>query len=551
MVARTPRVDMPPRISPFQPLRHPSFRMLWMASLVSNLGTLVQGVGAGWMMTSLSSSDDFVALVQASTTLPVMVLALAAGAIADSFDRRKVMLVAQMFMAVISAALALAAWQGLLGPWTLLMFTFLIGCGQALHLPAWQSSVRDMVPREELAAAVSMNAMGFNAMRSVGPAIGGLIVAAAGPAAAFALNALSYLAVLTALFLWTPQREDRNLPRETLWAGMTAGVRYVAMSPNLLVILARSLLFGIGSIAVTALLPILTGEVLGGDSVTFGILLGVYGVGAIVGAMTTGLARSRLDSEGVVRAAFLVFAAGSVLLGLSDRLWLSLVALALCGVAWVHVLSLFNVSTQLATPRWVVGRALSIYQTVTFGSMAAGAWLWGAVSEALGPEVALVAAGMALVLGAAAGLVLRMPELSAQNLDPLNRFSAPVLAIDVRGRSGPIAVQVEYRIAADTTDEFLALMGQRRRIRLRDGGRQWALLRDLEDPQIWTESYHVPTWTEYIRHNQRRTQADAEVSDRLLALHRGPGGPKVRRMIERQTVPVHDDMSVLTNPKLP
>ncbi|MCR8725916.1 MFS transporter [Frigidibacter sp. ROC022] len=532
---------MPNRPSPLAPLKHTAFRSLWIATLASNLGGLVQSVGSGWMMTALDVSDGMVALVQASTTLPVFFLALAAGALADNFERRKVMLVAQVFMCVVSALLAVSAYAGLLGPWSLLAFTFLIGCGGALNNPAWQSSMLDLVPKEDLSAAVSLNAMGFNMMRSVGPAVGGLIVAFAGPASAFALNAVSYAAVIAALIRWHPKPTERLLPRETLGAAMSAGLRYVRMSPNLLTIFSRSTIFGISGISILALLPVVARDVLDGGAITYGVLLGAFGFGAIFGALVSPRLREAHDSETIVRGSFLVFALGAAVLGFSTYEWLSFLALMLTGASWVQAMSLFNVSVQLSTPRWVVGRALALYQSCTFGGMTLGSWLWGQCSTGIGPEWTLVLSGVTMLLGAALGLRYRLPESAALNLDPLDRFQVPPLALDIQGRSGPIMILVEYRIALDDTTRFLALMAQRRRIRIRDGARQWALLRDLEDPEIWTESYHVPTWHEYLRHNHRRTQADAENFDSLTALHRGPERPRVHRMIERQTVPRHDD----------
>ena len=532
---------MSDRVSPLAPFRHLAFRSLWIATLASNLGGLVQSVGSGWMMTSLSTSHGMVALVQASNTLPIMFLALLAGALADNYDRRIVMLVAQGFMAVVSAALAVAAWMGVIGPWSLLAFTFLIGCGGALNNPAWQSSMRDLVPKADLPAAVSLNSMGFNMMRSVGPAIGGLIVAAFGPAAAFGLNAVSYLSVIFALIRWHPVLEPRTLPRESLVAAMSAGLRYVAMSPNLLTILGRATVFGLSAIAILALLPVVARDVLGGGALTYGVLLGAFGLGAIAGALASPGLRERFDTETIVRGSFLLFAVGAALLGVSQAVWLAFLALTLTGAAWVQAMSLFNVSVQLSTPRWVVGRALALYQSAVFGGMAVGAWLWGLLSEVWGPGGALVVAGLTLLLGAALGLRWRLPEFSDLNLDPLDRFSAPTLALDLKGRSGPIMVMVDYSIAPADVARFLALMARLRRIRRRDGARQWVLLRDLENPDQWTESYHVPTWVEYLRHNTRRTQADAEVQDSLRALHVGPERPAVHRMIERQTVPLQDD----------
>ncbi|MBN9332641.1 MFS transporter, partial [Devosia sp.] len=257
---------MSERASITAPFRHETFRTLWLATLFSNLGGLVQAVGAGWMMTTLTTSHNMVALVQASNTLPIMVFSIAAGALADNFDRRSVMLVAQSGMAVVSLLLAVTAWLGLLNPWLLLTFTFLIGCGTALFNPSWQASMGDIVPREDLPGAVTLNAMGFNMMRSVGPAVGGMIVAFAGASAAFAVNAVSYLALIGALWRWKPQRVKARLPRESLGSAMWAGVRYVSLSPNLLTVLFRGFLFGFAAIVILALLPSVSEEYVGGGA---------------------------------------------------------------------------------------------------------------------------------------------------------------------------------------------------------------------------------------------------------------------------------------------
>lgn len=536
--------------SPLAPLRHPAFRLIWTATLASNLGSLMQGVGAAWLMALLTPSAGMVALVQASTTLPIMVLAVAAGAIADNFDRRKVMLSAQIFMCAVSAVLAAAAALGWLGPWSLLAFTFLLGLGSAMHLPSWQASMRDLVPRDDLPAAVTLNSMSFNLMRSVGPALGGLIVAAAGAPVAFALNAVSYLAVIGALYRWSGPAEERTLPAEHLGSAIRAGLRYVALSPNLTRVIGRGFLFGIAAVAVMALLPVVTRDRLGGGATVFGLMLGTFGLGAIGGAFLSPHLRRYAGIETIVAGAFAGFAVGAVGLALAPSALLAVPGLILAGACWVLALSLFNVSTQLATPRWVVGRALAIYQTATFGGMAMGSWLWGWVSEGWGTPTALFLAAGLLAIGALAGRLWPMPDFSEINLDPANRFHAPALRLDLRARSGPLMIMIDYDIAPENTAAFLALMAERRVIRLRDGARQWALMRDLESPDIWVESYHVATWTEYLRHNQRRTTADAANRDRLLELHRGPAEPRVHRMIERETVPAHDDMPIIERPKV-
>jgi MFS family permease len=544
------------RASALSPFRHHIFRAIWVASLASNFGGLIQSVGAAWLMTSMSASADLVALVQASTTLPIMLFSLVAGAIADNFDRRRLMLASQIFLLCVSVALTLCTYFGLVTPWLLLAFTFLVGCGTAFNGPAWQSLVGEMVPRADLPAAIALNSMGFNIARSVGPAIGGMVVAALGAFAAFAVNAVSYVALIAVLARWRRPAPPRLLPPETLGTAMAAGIRYVAMSPNIGVVLLRGAVFGLAAVAVQALMPLIARDLIQGGPLTYGLLLGAFGVGAVGGAFLSTRLRHVLSLEALVRLAFLSFAVCATTAGLSTFSVLTIPAMAIGGASWVLALSSFNATVQLSSPRWVVGRALALYQMATFGGMAFGSWIWGAAAERFGTADALLISAVVLVGGAALGLLLGLPELKSLNLDPLNRWSEPDIALDIRPRSGPIVITIEYAIREEDVVAFLSIMAERRRIRRRDGARHWTLLRDLENPEVWVERYHTPTWLEYVRHNQRMTQADAAVSERLRALHKAPGRPRVRRMIERQIMgplangatPVRDLADPLTDP---
>lgn len=533
---------MPDRKPLFAPLSNTTFRDLWIANNISNLGGLIQGVGAAWMMTSISASENMVALVQASTTLPIMLFSILSGALADNFQRRQVILSAQLFMFIVSVLLAAFAYLGWIGPWTLLAFTFLLGCGTALNNPAWQASVGDMVPRQDVAGAVSLNSMGFNMTRSVGPALGGAIVAFGGAAAAFAANAASYLALIYALFRWQNSEKARTLPREDIGPAVAAGLRYVAMSPKLLKVFFRSFVFGLSSIAILALMPIVAKDLIQGGPLTYGLLLGAFGIGAIGGAFANGWLREKLTSENIVRLSFAGFALSEAAMGATGNGIVSGLAAVVAGGCWVIALSLFNTIVQLSTPRWVVGRAVSFYQTASFGGMAAGSWLWGAVAESSDSATALSIAAIVTAVGVVIGFFLPMPVFEELDLDPLDRFREPDLNLEILPRSGPIAINIDYEIADQDVGEFLKLMVERRRIRIRDGAQAWALMRDLENPHIWTETYHTPTWVDYVRHNHRRTKADAMNFDQIRALHRGEGPPKVHRMIERQVIPPSDDV---------
>lgn len=519
---------------PPSPLSVPVFRAVWIASMASNFGGLIQSVGASWLMTSLTPSSQMVALVQASTALPILLLSLWSGAVADNLDRRRVMLAAQGFMLVVSVALAVITFAGWISPWLLLVFTFLIGCGAAMNGPAWQASVGDMVPRSALPGAVALNSMGFNIARSVGPAIGGAIVAAAGAAAAFVVNAVSYVGLIAVLTRWKPSYPERILPREPLGHAVTAGIRYVAMSPDIRTVLARALIFGIGASAVPAMMPLVARDVIVGNSLTYGVLLGAFGIGAVGGGLMVRRLRDRLSVEAIVRAAAAALAIGTVLTGVSATLWLTIPALALAGGGWVLALSTFNVTVQLSAPRWVVARSLSLYQMAAFGGMASGAVLFGAIADAQGVQISLFAAAAVQALTILSGLVLPLPIARDLNL-ALRQWSEPETAVSVDDRSGPVVVTIEYRIVPGDIPRFLNVMHERRRIRRRDGARHWTLLRDLGEPEMWVERYHVATWLDYVRHNQRRTFEDAQNTIDILALHNGPAKPVVHRMIERQT----------------
>ena len=525
----------PTAASALSPFRYAIFRNVWAANLVSQFGGLIQVVGASWLMLSIADSAEMVTLVQSSTTLPIVIFALVAGALADNFDRRNVMIAAQVFMLAVSIALAACAYLGLITPWLLLAFTFLIGCGAAFNAPAWQASVAEMVPRHELPSAVALNSMGFNVARSLGPALGGIVVAAAGAAAAFTLNALSYFGIIAVLARWQRPREERLLPREPLFGAIMAGIRYVAMSPNIKYTLLRAAVFGLGASSLMALMPLIARDLVGGGSVVYGLLLGAFGAGAVGGALLVHRLRQRLASEAIVRIALSAFIAAAAATALSRWLAVTMALQLLSGAGWVLALSTFNVTVQTSVPRWVVGRALSLYQMLAFAGMAGGSWLWGVATGRLDVSSALLISTLVLLVCLAMGWRYAQPETADLRLDLLGRWKEPEVALDIEPRSGPVVVSVEYRIREADVLEFLAAMGERKRIRRRDGARRWSLLRDLAEPDLWIERFHSPTWLEYVRQSQRVTHDDAETWDRLNRLHQGPGRPQVRRLIERDT----------------
>ena len=534
------------------PFRSRIFTAIWTASLVSNFGSLIQTVGASWLMTSIAPSADMVALVQASTTLPIMLLSLPAGATADIWDRRLVMIIAQALMLVVAALLTTLAYLGYVTPWMLLWLTFLIGCGTALYGPAWQSSVGEQVPRSELPAAVALNSVAFNLARTAGPAIGGIIVAQAGPPAAFLANGVSYVALILVLIMWRRPRAVPFLPPENMLMAMGAGVRYARLSPRVRTVLLRGLTFGLLGSSIWALMPLIARDLIGGNAITYGVLLGAFGSGAVVGALGSTALRRRYSNERIVAGGTLAFGCGTLVTALSSWHAPSMLALVLSGAAWVLVLSTFNVTIQTSSPRWVVGRTVAIYQMVTFGGLAIGSWLSGLLAAGFGLRTALLGSGIGMVLSALLGRRWPLLQPEGLNLDPSRTWSGEsreqlAQLLD----TGPVIVTVEYHIAAPDFEPFRLAMRELRRIRRRDGAKRWSLMQDMAATEIWIERYHSPNWIEHLRRQHRFTVADQEIERRVLAFHQGPGAPRVRHLIERRPDEDLAARSAATDPHLP
>lgn len=525
--------ERPPSESPFSV---PLFRAIWSANLLAQFGGMIQSVGAAWMMTSMHASPQMIALVQTSTSLPLMLFSLLAGALADGLDRRRVMISAQLFMLAVSFLLAVLTYFDLLSPWLLLSFTFLIACGAAINGPSWQASVGDIVPRAILPNAVAMNGAGFNLARSAGPAVGGVLVTIWGAASAFLVNACSYIGLIVVLARWKPNRIVRLGPAEPLHHAMAAGVRYVAMSPNILRVLFRSALFGFAAAALPAMMPLIARDLLSGGALTFGLLSAAFGVGAVSAAFAGSGLRRKFTTEAILRVAGVAIALGAAISAISPFLPVTMAALFFAGSGWVLGFSTCNVTVQMASPRWVVGRAISVYQMGMFGGMALGSWGFGFLAEHFSVTLALIAAGVCELAAVAVGLVAPLPKLEALDLDPLGRWTEPETSVPVEPRSGPVFVTIAYHVAPEKLEVFTAAMAERRRIRRRDGARGWRLMRDLAKTDTWIEMYHVPTWAEYVRHNQRRTKADVENFDLLASLQEGGEPAVVTRMLERQSV---------------
>ena len=517
--------------SPYAPLRREMFRWLWIASLASNFGTWMQNVGATWLMTELSASALMIALVQAATNLPVFLLAVPSGALADIVDRRRLLLVAQGWMLLVAAALAAATYAGLMTPWLLLALTFLLGLGSALNSPAWQATTPELVPREEVPAAVALGGVSMNVARAVGPAAGGLVVAAAGPAAAFLLNAVSFLGVLFVLARWRRPREENALPAERLVGAMRAGLRYVRHSPAFRAVLVRAAAYVVGASSLLALLPVLIKQDAGLGPAHYGVLLGCFGAGAVVGVVLLPALARWLDPDRTMVASTLVLAAAT--LGVAwlpyYALWCALLVPA--GAAWLAALTRLNAAAQASAPRWVRARALAVYLLVFFGGMAAGSMLWGYAADRAGAAVSLTASAAWLLVGLLAGPWFPLPRGEGGDLEPSRHWPEMAAVPGLEHDRGPVLVTVEYRIDPARAGEFMDAVQPLRQSRLRDGALWWEVFQDAVDPARLVEAFLVESLIEHMRQHERVTEADRVVQERVRAFHRADTPPAVSHLV--------------------
>jgi MFS family permease len=519
--------------STFAPLREPAFRRIWTASLLSNFGQLFLGVGAAWEMTRLSSSASMVALVQTALMVPLMLVALPAGAIADMFDRRKIAMLGLGFSSACGMALATIAFLDLTTPWLLLLFCALIGAGVALYSPSWQASIPEQVSRANLPAAVGLGTISYNVARSFGPALGGLIVLAAGAKAVFAMNATFYLPLLMAFFFWKRQHQPSRLPPERMDRAIMAGARYALHSPPIRTVLTRVLCFGLASATASALAPIVAVEMLQGNAATFGILLGAQGVGAVLGALFVSEIRERIAIETAVR----LFAVGTgvslIAVGFSHSLIVSCAAFAVIGVCNILTIALLNVSVQMTAPRWVTARALSLFSSAITAGIGLGAWAWGEVAAHTDVGLAFTLSGIAVMGTAVLGYLLPLTRDAEFDQDSVDIGYEPEVALPLTLRSGPVVIEVEYDVDPERARDFYDVIMKLQRVRKRIGGFDWSVSRNIADPALWIERYHCPTWGDYLRMRDRYTQAEFELQEMADSFNRSGHGHRVRRLLER------------------
>ena len=518
--------------SPFAPLRSRIFLAIWIAAMASNVGTWVQSVGEKWLMGEITRSPLLMSLIETGATLPMLVLSMPGGAIAEIVDRRRMLLATQEWMLLADADMAVLSALHLVTPGVLIGMSLLLGVGAALNSPAWQASVPDLVPKEQIAAGVALNSAGFNVSRAVGPALGGLVVGWLGPTWAFALNAVSFVGVLLVLKGWKRQPVTTDLPTERFSAAMKVGLRYAWHSKPLQVILLRGGGFVFFGGPIFSLLPTLAIHRLNLGSTAFGLLLGCTGAGAVGITLVLPVLRRRFTPNTLMALATATFAAGLLALAFLNHAPSVGLVLLVGGAGWLTVLSTCNTGVQLSVPSWVRARALGVYITVWGGAMAGGAAFWGAVGERWGIHVAFAGAGIGMLLLLVATARLKIQALH-QPLDLSPHHLQPHSPGPIDPHEGPILTVLEYRVLEPNKTAFREAMREVRRIRNRDGAVRWSLFQDLVPPdpgQVrFVESFLSSNWGEHLRQHHRATVEDRAFLRRACSLCVEPK-PRVRHL---------------------
>ena len=500
--------------SPWSPLRNTLFRNLWIASIVSNLGTWMHDVGAGWLMTSLSSSPSMVALVEAADSLPVMLLAMPAGALADIVDRRRLLIGVQIYFLFVISALAMLTWLELTTPWALLGFTFAVAVGTALAMPAWAAVIPELVPRDDLQSAIALNSIAINVSRAIGPAIAGVLVAAVGAWLVFALNALSCIGILVVLYGWRHERRKSSLPAERFVSAIRVGMRFVTHTRALQGVLIRGIGFFLFASATWSLFPLIVRKELGRGPEVYGVLLACIGVGAVAGAMVLPRVRTKVSRDALVAGASALYALAALALAHVQSLTLLMVAMLATGAAWISILSALQVSAQLTLPEWVRARGLAAFIVVFMGGMGLGSVLWGQVATAIGIPSALTAAAAGMVAAVALTWRFKLGHHQMPDFTPSMAWAPPVLAENPEPDSGPVMVTIEYRVDPAKRAEFVAAMQEVGEMRRRNGAYYWELYHESANPAQFVEIFMDESWIEHLRQHERVSVADREIQRR-------------------------------------
>ncbi|MEM6896217.1 MAG: MFS transporter [Pseudomonadota bacterium] len=523
--------DMTTKPGAFVPFGYSAFALLWSATLISNIGTWMHEVGAGWLMTTLNSSPAVVTLVQAATTLPVFLFALFAGALADRLDKRRMLITINLLLTAVVTLLAALVWLEQMTPLLLILFTLVIGTGAAFMAPAWQAIVPQLVPRNALKPAIALNSMGINISRAIGPALAGVLIATVGLAAPFALNAASHVVIVVALLFWRPAPQPIRARTGSILSDMATGLRHVRHNAAMKATAIRAAAFFLFASAYWSLLPLIARGAEGGGSELYGILMALIGAGAVVGALLLPRLQQRATSDLTVQIGTGGTLFALLVLAVLPQAEALMLAAFLGGLSWIAVLTSFNVSAQTALPDWVRARGLAVFLMVFFGSMALGSVIWGQAAQATSIPAALIIAAVGLLLGALSTRRFQIGLGENMDLTPTDIWpAAPVLA---SGQSSDQAalVMIEYEVSDTDRAAFQEAALVLSRERLRDGATRWDIYESVERPGTWVETFHLPSWAEHLEQHKRVTQFDAEAIERLRSFDTRSTGPVVRHFL--------------------
>ena len=515
--------------STLAPLSLPVFRMLWLTWMVANICMWMNDVAAAWMMTTLTTSPILVALVQTASTLPVFLLGLPSGALADILDRRRYFIATQFWVAVVAVILCATILAGGLTAPVLLALTFANGIGLAMRWPVFSAIVPELVPRAQLPSALALNGIAMNASRIIGPLVAGAIIASAGSAWVFVLNAVLSLVSAFIIMRWRRVHVPSPLGRERLGSAMRVGVQFVRQSQRMRAVLWRISLFFLHSTALLALLPLLARGLEGGSAGTYTLLLASMGAGAITAAMFLPRLRQLMARDTLVMRGVILQAAATAAMAYAPNVYVAVPAMFLSGAAWISSANSLSVAAQLALPDWVRARGMSMYQMAIMGASAIGAALWGQIATFSSVRTSLSIAAVTGVVSMLAALRWSKDHAIEEDLTRSNEFKVPVAA--EKPDAGRVLITIEYLIDPHRAEEFRTLMQESRRSRLRQGALSWQLQHDIADPARYIEQIVDESWTEHLRRFDRVTASDVALRDRKLAFHTGHSPPQVSRYL--------------------
>lgn len=520
----------------FAPFGYAAYRAIWIANLFANLGMWAQSVASAWVMTEAQGSALMIAMIQVASAVPLVVLSIVAGVLADNYDRRRLMLIGITLQSLGSLFITAVAVFSTLTPELLILSILGISMGSALTTPAWQAAVNEQVPRTSVANAVLLNSVNYNVARALGPALGGILLSWVSAGWVFLLNSVCCGVLIVAIWRWHREVPSHRLPPERIIEGMRAALHFTHYSSVTRLVMLRAFTFGMSASAIWALLPLLAKHNPSGNASVYGYMLGALGIGAIMGSLGVERVRRRVGTSRVISLAAIVYGVVMVVLGCVESLWLLFPALFLGGAGWIAAVSTYNAAVQLLVPDWVKARALALYQTALYAGLALGSFLWGHLAETMTVYGALFTAGLVMLGCAALLFSSKLPSLDANDMVHVDtpEFSVPDMPFD--HERGSVMVSIEYTIPEERTRDFVRAVRPLRKLRLRNGAERWSLYRDISDKTLWQEVFLVRNWLQHLRMLDRLTLADKTVLDTVMTLHHGTMPPRIRHGVSYKSM---------------